>query len=875
MSNITPQQFHEDRQVLHETIVRIMWRTLALGIGGLILTLFILSFTDLPDTEELENPRSELASEFIANNGEVLGRYFIENRVPVDFEQLSPHIEKALVATEDERFYKHSGIDFRALGRVLVKTVMMQDRSSGGASTITQQLAKLLFTGKKGSGVKRVIQKLKEWIIAVRLERKYTKEEIIAMYLNKFDFLYDSYGIKAAAETYFGKSQDSLNIQEAALLVGMLKNPSLYNPKRKLAFAEQRRSVVLDQMRKNGILGRQEYDSLKALPIDLSKFRRKSHTQGLAQYARSEAVKIITAILNSDDARKKADGSPYDIWRDGLKIYSTIDPVIQQHAEEAMLVHMKSLQQRFWNLWGKRVKQSPWDYSDKETTEAELRYRKWKLTQMVRESERYAIMRDRYVGTLERDLENEVEGLSLNDSAIEKMIKEGEEAGYLSRQVSQKNISSRQAAQYREAMQNERWNELKKQWKAFQKEATQEFNKPVKMRVFDYTEDLEKDTLLSPIDSLKYHHMFLQIGSLAIDPKTGHIRAWIGGINHKYFAYDHTRTNRQVGSTFKPFIYATAIAQQGVSPCLQVQDLKRTIFPGDGRFGLIKAWTPENADGKYTGRTMMLKRALKNSVNTISVFLMQQLGSVEPVIELLGNMGVDTKKIPKQPSICLGAADITVFDMAGAYTTFANNGFYSKPIFITRIEDKSGRTIYIDEEVERQALQEEPNYVMVEMLKYASGGMGLKSEVGGKTGTTNSYVDGWFMGITPSLVVGTWVGGEDRWIRFLSLAEGQGSRMAKPFCQDFLKRVENDPKADYDWKARFVRPEGDLSIGLDCPDYNNRDTDDETDDSGGSKGDDSLFEDPFGTGGFIKQDTTGKKKKKKIVENNDSDGGDF
>ena len=850
---------------MYQNVIRLMWRLLVWGIIAAIFTFILLSFSDLPDTEELENPKSELASEIIAGNGEVLGRLFIENRVPVGFDELSPYIEQALLATEDVRYYRHCGIDFRGLGRAIIKTFLLGDRSAGGASTITQQLAKLLFTERPGSGIERVIQKLKEWIIAVRLERKYTKEEIIAMYLNKYDFLYDSYGIKAAAETYFAKSQDSLNIQEAAMLVGMLKNSSLYNPKRKMKVAEKRRSVVLDQMRRNGIFGRETYDSLKVLPIDLSNFRRESHTQGLAQYFRSELAQILLHdILSRDDVRKKADGSPYNPYKDGLKIYTTIDPVIQKHAEESLAITMKALQRRFWKHWEARGK-SPWTYTDRETTDAEIRYRNWKLRQMVRESDRYAIMRDRYTGTLEQDLENEVEGLHLNDVAIERMIKGAADNGFFKKLINDKIISSHQASLYRHAMQNKRWNELKKQWLAFQKAVTVEFNKKVKMKVFDYNQTFEKDTVMSPLDSLKYLHMFLQIGSLGVDPKTGHVKSWIGGINHKYFSYDHTRSNRQVGSTFKPFIYATAIAQQGISPCLEVTDLQRTIFPDDGNFGLITAWTPRNAGGKYSGRTMRLKTALKKSVNSVSVFLMQQLGSVEPVIELLGNMGVDTKKIPKQPSICLGAADMSVYDMTGAYTTFANNGYYSKPIFITRIEDKNGRTIYSQEQEERQALQEEPNYVMVEMLKYASGSFGLKSEVGGKTGTTNNYVDGWFMAITPSLVVGTWVGGDDRWVRFLTLAEGQGSRMAKPFCKEFLTRVENDPNADYDWKARFVRPGGDLSIGLDCNDYNNRDnSDDEFND--GESPRQNISEDPFGTN--VKKDTT----KKTNVENGDFDG---
>ena len=860
MSNISPQQLQEMRLSTHRNIVRWMWRLLILGILGTILTFLILSFTDLPDTAELENPKSELASEVYASDGTVFGRYFIENRVPVDFNELSPFIEQALIATEDERYYRHSGIDFRALGRTFFKTILMADKSSGGASTISQQLAKLLFTGRRASGIhKIVVQKLKEWIIATRLERKYTKEEIIAMYLNKVDFLFDSYGIKSAAETYFGKSQDSLTIQEAAMLVGMLKNPSLYNPKKRMEVAKKRRNVVFDQMRRNGIITREQFDSLKMLKVDLSKFRRKTHTQGLAQYFRSElAKKLMYEILPGDDARKKPDGSPYNIWKDGLKIYTTIDPVIQQHAEEALFVHMSQLQNRFWNLWNNHKKISPWDYKNSETTAAELSYRKRKLSQMVRESDRYAVMRDRYIGTLETDLENEVDGFKSSDAVIEKMIKE-------------KELTSVQ----RKAIHNQKWNELKKEWLALQKAVETEFNKKVKMKVFAYNEEMEKDTIMSPLDSLKYHHMFLQIGSLSIDPKNGHVKAWVGGINHKYFAYDHTSSNRQVGSTFKPFIYATAIAQQGTSPCLEVDDIQRTIFPGEGDFGLIKEWTPQNANGKYTGRKYQLRSALKNSVNTVSVFLMKQLGSVQPVFELLDNMGVDVKKIPRQPSICLGAADMSVMDMTGAYTTFANNGFYSRPIYVTRIEDKNGRTIYSQEEQERQALQEEPNYVMVEMLKHVAGGMGLKSEIGGKTGTTNDYVDGWFMGITPSLVVGTWVGGEDRWIRFLSLDEGQGSKMAKPFCKEFIKRVENDTNADYDPKARFIRPSGDLSIGLDCNEYNNRDdnNDDEYDGGDGVPASgDNFFEDPFGTGPTIKQDTS---KKKKIVRGDEGFDGGF
>ena len=467
----------EQKQMKYAAIVRWMWRLFFAGIAGGIITFVALSFSDLPDTQELENPRSELASEILANNGEVLGRLFTENRVAVSYEELSPYIIQALIATEDVRYHEHSGIDFKALGRVFFKTILMGDRSSGGASTITQQLAKLLFTGKPGSGTERVIQKLKEWIIAVQLERKYTKEEIIAMYLNKFDFLYDSYGIKAASETYFGKSQDSLKVEEAAMLVGMLKNPWHYNPRRRPERAQERRNVVLYQMVRNNILEKEVYDSLKVLPVDLSNFKRKSHTQGLAQYFRSEVAKMLVHdILPSDEARKKADGSPYNPYKDGLKIYTTIDPAFQKHAEQAMFKSMKALQERFWRRWFKEKKMSPWDYVDKEhTTQAELNYRKWKLRQMIRESDRYARMRERYMNDVESKLEDAIPELRLSDVAIERMIEESEQPGYFAKLVSRKTLNSDQVAVYKKALEHELWEELKTRWQEFQAAVEGEF----------------------------------------------------------------------------------------------------------------------------------------------------------------------------------------------------------------------------------------------------------------------------------------------------------------------------------------------------------------------------------------------------------------
>lgn len=837
MSKPTQQQLREERKPVYRNIIRWMWGLFIFGVLAAILTFVILSFSDLPDTAELENPKSELASEVIAADGSVLGRYFIENRVPVEFDELSPYIEQALVATEDERYYKHSGIDFKSLGRAVVKTGLMGDESAGGASTITQQLAKLLFTGRPGSGLERMVQKLKEWIIAVRLERKYTKEEIIKMYLNKFDFLYDSHGIKAASETYFGKSQKDLNVEEAAMLVGMLKNPSYFNPKRFAERAKNRRSVVLSQMVRNQIITQEAYDTLKLLPLDVSKFKRKTHTQGLAQYFRSElAQELNKRVLKGANARKKADGTSYNIYKDGLKIYTTIDPIIQQHAEEAMVSHMKQLQDRFWQRWDAQPN-SPWEHMEEETTPAEMKFRKRKLELMIRASDRYQAMRASRLTKLAIILENEIEDLRLTDDAIKWMMED----------KYPKAVKGKQRARYRNAMKSENWTKFKTAWLQFRNDVDKAFEKKTKMTVFAYNDEMEVDTIMTPLDSIKYHHSFMQLGSLAVDPKTGYVKSWVGGINHKYFAYDHIRSNRQVGSTFKPFIYATAIAQQGVSPCLEVTDMQRTIFANDRNFGLLEDWTPNNSNGKYSNEKMRLKDALRKSINTISVFLMQQLGSVQPVLELLTNMGVEKDKVPPLPAICLGAADLSVMDMTGAYTTFANNGYYTEPIYITRIEDKNGVEIYAAEKRGRQALEEEPNFVMVEMLKHSAGYMGpISSEVGGKTGTTNDYVDGWFMGVTPNLIIGTWVGGEDRWIRFLTLGDGAGTKMAKPFCRDFIKRLESDENCDFDPKARFPRPRGDLSIGLDCDDFLNNDVEEDEEGEEQIEQDSSFYEDPFG-----------------------------
>ena len=809
-------------------LIRWMWRVVFGGLSAIVLLFIGLSFTDLPSVQQLENPKSDQASEILAEGGiEVLGRYFTENRVPVQYEELSEHLVDALIATEDVRFLSHSGIDFQALGRVFFKTFLLQQESSGGASTISQQLAKLLFTGQRASNkFVRVLQKFKEWIIAVRLERKYTKNEIIALYLNKYDFINGAQGIKLASEIYFNKSQDSLEIQEAAMLIGMLKNASLYNPLRRPELMLKRREVVLKQMVKAGKLDRDLYEELRLTPLGIN-FTPKTFIDGNATYFRSELAKDIKDILSRPE-NLKPDGSMYDIYRDGLRIYTSIDPEMQRIAEAVMLEHMKKLQQVFFTEWKGR---DPWKYRSGSDHEVPLSTREQELQRILRETERYQLLRARTLGPILTVLENQFPDIEwhTNDREIQLLMREDARPGYLDSLATKNGISEKLVSQLRRVKRSALFPELQITWDRVQDEASREFNTPVPMQVFAYNEAMEKDTVLSPLDSIKYHRMFLQTGILAVDPRNGYIRAWVGGVNYKYFKYDHVRTNRQVGSTFKPFVYATAIAQQGISPCLKVWDMPQTIEPGEGSFGLIEAWTPRNYGESYSNQQVTLYDGLRNSKNTVSVYLMKQLGDTEPVRELINEMGISNTaryangrlKVPQSPSICLGATDLTVMEMTGAYTTFANNGTYNKPSAILRIEDKNGRTIYEGMQEEKLALQPNANFVMVDMLRYAGNIGGVKSQVGGKTGTTNDFVDGWFMGMTPTLVVGTWVGGEDRWVAFRSAAMGQGARMAKPFFAEFLKRLEKNPNVAYDPTAQFFRPSGDLGIELDCSKYRN------------------------------------------------------
>ena len=811
-------QLQQQRMSRYRLIIRWMWICFYAAIAAVSILFLSINFTAIPSFSELENPQSALASEVLANNNDVLGRYYIENRVPATFDELSPWLEKALVSTEDERFYNHCGIDARAIGRVAVRTVLLRDQSAGGGSTITQQLAKMLYSDRdfKGmGGVEKVFalvyRKLREWITAVKLEKSYTKHEIIAMYLNQVNFVNNAYGIRAASEIYFGTSPDKLKTEEAATLVGMLQNPSRYNPISRPERCIKRRMIVLSQMRFAGHITKEQYDVLKLKPLDMSKFRKVTFSDDNAPYLTAELKKDIKRIL-SDPNLVKSDGTPYDMYKDGLKIYTTIDPTYQKHAEEAMREHMKTLQKRFFAVWKGR---DPWTYRVEDTKDDEIAQRQESLQSLVRSGERYINLRPKYLQNISEQLLARA-GMEPEDRDILNMLAEEKKSGSIAKLLSKKYISLDDATAYRKIMDSDLWPELKKQWNALQTAIKKAYMTRTKMKVYSWnTPSFERDTFMTPLDSLKYHRMFLQSGILAIDPATSEIKAWVGGINFKYFKFDHIRTPRQVGSTFKPFIYGTAMAQQDLTPCSQVYDMPVTIPAYYQNFKHGQDWTPKNASGSYTYKMITLKEGLKNSVNSVSAYLMKQMGGTEPVFDLLNNMGIDsTARLPNSPTICLGAGDLTVWDMTGAYTTFARNGVFAKPYVIREIKDKNGKIIYSALPVEHLAIPEKANYMINQMLQYnvkgAPGINQLKTQVGGKTGTTNDYSDGWFMGVTPRLVVGTWVGGEDRWIRFNSLADGQGARMARPIFAGFIKKLEQDPKSGFSTTEKFKMPTGEL-----------------------------------------------------------------
>ncbi len=820
------------------------WLVYLLWIGIIAGTIFCfvlfnkLSNGDLPSFEQLENPQYDLASVIYDINGESFGKYYVENREPIRFESLSPNVLNALIATEDERFYNHSGIDLEALGRVITKTLLLNKGESGGGSTITQQLAKLLFDRPNLSGmgsVKRAIKlvevKLKEWITAARLEKSYTKDEIITMYLNKFEFINGAHGIQAAAETYFGKRQKDLNVQEAATLVGMLKNPSLYNPRRFPEKSKDRRNIVLSQMTKADHLSQEAYDTLKLKEVNMDNFTRSTQSEGPAPYFRSELTKWIRDLFN-EKGIVKPDGSKYNVYTDGLKIYTTIDLNYQKQAEKAVKEHMRWNQKRYWNVWRGK---NPWTF---EADDIQKEIRLDILERRVKASERYLNLRERFLKETIEKIRQKYVDLPLSDNVIKSLmnIKEGRTS--FRSEIDNGKISKKYRKDYEELIKIKGWDTLEDKFNQLQSKYNEVFNKKTNMLVYDYQTDSEKEVEMSPYDSVKFHNQHLQSGMLAVDPNNGHIKAWVGGINHKYFKYDHVNSRRQVGSTIKPFVYATAISLQGISPCQQYEDIQYTIAPGDANFDIETEWSPANANESFTGNMYNLYQGLLYSKNSITVRLVKEMGSVSVIRELLSNAGIDTKMrhpngqlvVPRLPSICLGALDLTLKEITGAYTVFANNGTYTEPIFLDRIEDKNGKVIYKGLANRNAAINPLYNSVMVDMLmNNVSGGFkfGLKSKTGGKTGTTNDYSDGWFMGITPNLVVGTWVGGDDKWIRFLTLDDGQGYVMARPIFENFMKAVEKDPNINFNTKVEFKAPPAGFNDFVDCAKYKQKGIQDE------------------------------------------------
>ncbi|WP_348811913.1 penicillin-binding protein 1A [Flavobacterium maritimum] len=724
------------------------WKIFFYGLGGLAVFFLFASwglFGSMPSFEDLENPDSNLATEIISSDGVVIGKYFAKNRSQLKYSDLPKNLVQALVATEDARFYEHSGIDGRGTMRAILSL-----GTSGGASTLTQQLAKQLFHGEGSKFLPfRIVQKAKEWIIAIRLERQYTKNEIIAMYCNVYDFGNNSVGVSSAAKTYFSKEPKDLTIDESAILVGMFKNSGLYNPVRNPEGVTNRRNVVLLQMEKAKIISKEQKVQLQSLPIKLN-FKLESHKDGTATYFREYLRDYMKKWVEDN---KKPDGSDYDIYKDGLKIYTTIDSRMQLHAEEAVAAHMANLQEEFF-IQSKNNKNAPFvNISEAETQRI--------LNQAMKSSTRWTVM--------------------------ESMDKSEEEI-----------IAS--------------------------------FKKKTKMTVFTWKG--EKDTIMTPLDSIRYYKHFLQSGLMAMEPQTGSIKAWVGGINYKYFQYDHVGQGaRQVGSTFKPFVYATAIEQLNMSPCDSIVDSPFMIRKGE--HNVTEDWEPRNSDNKYRGM-VTLKKALANSINTISAKLIDKVGP-EAVIDLTHKLGVKSE-IVNQPSIALGAVEITVQDMVAAYSTFANQGVYVKPQFLTKIEDKSGVVIYEPIPESHDVLNKDIAFAVIKLLEgVTEGGSGerlrtqgggngdnrwtgypymFKNPIAGKTGTTQNQSDGWFMGMVPNLVTGVWVGCEDRSARFKSLTYGQGATAALPVWGYFMKLCYEDENLHVS-KEQFERP-ANLSIKVDC-----------------------------------------------------------
>ncbi|MCS3254628.1 transglycosylase domain-containing protein [Bacteroides ovatus] len=757
-------------------IIKALWIFLAVIVLAIVIVFVSISkgwIGYMPPVEELENPSYKFATEIFSEDEKVLGTwsYSKENRVYTAYKDLSPSIINALIATEDVRFVEHSGIDAKALFRAFVKRGLMFQKNAGGGSTLSQQLAKQLFTENVARNtLQRLFQKPIEWVIAVKLERYYTKEEILSMYLNKFDFLNNAVGIKTAAYTYFGCEPKDLKIEEAATLVGMCKNPSLYNPVRFNERSRGRRNVVLEQMRKAGYITDAECDSLQALPLKLT-YNRVDHKEGLATYFREYLRGVMTAPkpVRSDyrgwqmqkfyedsiawetnplygwcAKNKKKDGTNYNIYTDGLKIYTTINSRMQQYAEDAVKEHLGDYLQPIFFKEKEGSKNAPYARSLPEKRVEEL------LTKAMKQTERYRLMK---------------------------------EAGASEQQI------------------------------------CKAFDTPEEMTVFSWKGD--KDTIMTPMDSIRYYKSFLRTGFMSMDPANGHVKAYVGGPNYVYFQYDMAMVGRrQVGSTIKPYLYTLAM-ENGFSPCDQARHVEQTLIDENGT-----PWTPRNANDKRYGEMVTLKWGLANSDNWISAYLMGKLNPYD-LVRLIHSFGVRNKAIDPVVSLCLGPCEISVGEMVSAYTAFANKGIRVAPLFVTRIEDSDGNVISTFAPQMEEVISASSTYKMLVMLRAVinegTGGRvrryGITADMGGKTGTTNDNSDAWFMGFTPSLVSGCWVGGDERDIHFGRMTYGQGAAAALPIWAMYMKKVYDDPTLGYDQQERFKLPEGfDPCAGSETPD---------------------------------------------------------
>lgn len=744
-------------------VVKILWIFIALIALVCVFIFFSIAkgwIGYMPPVEDLENPNYKFATEVFSDDGKVLGTYSYskENRVFVGYNDLSPNIINALIATEDVRFTEHSGIDAYALTRAIVKRGILMQKNAGGGSTITQQLSKQLYSPSADNVMERLFQKPIEWVIAVKLERYYTKEEILTMYLNKFDFLNNAVGIKTAAFTYFGCGPKDLKIEEAATLVGMCKNPSLYNPVRYNERSRGRRNVVLDQMRKAGYITEAERDSLQALPLKL-KYNRVDHKEGLATYFREYLRGVLTAkkpdkanyrgwqmqkyyedsldwennpLFGWCEKNTKKDGTKYNLYTDGLKIYTTLDSRMQQYAEDAVTEHLKELQGYFFKE-KKGAKKAPYTFRLTQEQVDEI------LGRAMRLSDRYRIMK--------------------KAGATEAEIKKA-------------------------------------------------FDTPEEMSVFSW--EGEKDTIMTPMDSIRYYKFFLRAGFMSMDPRNGHVKAYVGGPNYHYFQYDMAMVGRrQVGSTIKPFLYTLAM-ENGFSPCDEVRHVEYTLIDENG-----KPWTPRNANKKLIGDMVTVKWGLANSDNWITAYLMSKLNPYN-LKRLIHTFGVRNRDIVPSVSLCLGPCEISVGEMVSAYTAFPNKGIRVAPLFVTRIEDNDGNVLATFAPEMQEVISVSSAYKMLVMLRAVvnegTGGrvrrLGVKADMGGKTGTTNYNADGWFMGFTPSLVSGCWVGGEDRDIHFDTMLHGQGASMALPIWTKYMVKVLGDKSLGYDENETFQLPEG-------------------------------------------------------------------